>query len=120
MLSSVAKKSIATADGEVVVQRPAKILLKVQVPVIKTDVAQMTSDGQTFRVAILNGGGSGKCKKFVKGTNNADYSKLQKTLKQIDIGDGSVEKRQRIRQSPAAALHRRPARQAHRSRQTYT
>ncbi|NEL61335.1 hypothetical protein G3V73_24075, partial [Escherichia coli] len=34
-----------TADGEVVVQRPANIWLKVQVPIIKTDVAQMTSDG---------------------------------------------------------------------------
>jgi hypothetical protein len=42
-----------TADGEVVVQRPANILLKVQVPIIKTDVAQMTSDGEKFRVAIL-------------------------------------------------------------------
>jgi hypothetical protein len=86
------KEEYRAADGEVVVQRPAKILLKVQVPVIKTDVAQMTSDGQTFRVAILNDGGSGKYKKFVKGTNSADYSKLQKTLKQSDIGDGSVRK----------------------------
>jgi hypothetical protein len=86
------KEEYRSADGEVVVQRPAKILLKVQVPVIKTDVAQMTSDGQTFRVAILNDGGSGKYKKFVKGTNGADYSKLQKTLKQTDIGDGSVRK----------------------------
>ena len=49
-----------TADGEVIVQRPGKILLKVQVPFIKTDVAQMTSDGEKFRVAILEDGGSGK------------------------------------------------------------
>jgi hypothetical protein len=81
------KEEYRTADGEVVVQRPAMILLKVQVPVIKTDVAQMTSDGQTFRVAILNDGGSGKYKKFVKGTNNADYSKLQKSLNASDGGD---------------------------------
>jgi hypothetical protein len=40
----------------------------------------MTSDGKTFRVAILNDGGSGKYKKFVKGTNDADYSRLQQTL----------------------------------------
>lgn len=74
------KEVYRSADGEIVVQRPGMILLKVQVPVFKTDVAQMTSDGQTFRVAILNDGGSGKYKKFVRGTNNADYSRLQQTL----------------------------------------
>ncbi len=74
------KEVYRQADGEVVVQRPGKILLKVQVPIIKSDVAQMTSDGETFRVAILQDGGSGKYKKFVKGTNNADYSKLQQNL----------------------------------------
>lgn len=74
------KEVYRQADGEVVVQRPANILLKVQVPVIKSDVAQMTSDGQKFRVAILQDGGSGKYKKFVIGTNDADYSKLQQNL----------------------------------------
>lgn len=74
------KEVYRSADGEIVVQRPANILLKVQVPVIKSDVAQMTSDGEKFRVAILQDGGSGKYKKFVMGTNRADYSKLQKEL----------------------------------------
>ncbi len=74
-----------TADGEVVVQRPASILLKVQVPVIKTDVVQMTSDGEKFRVAILEDGGSGKYKKFVLGTNNADYSVLQDEVSKMDF-----------------------------------
>jgi hypothetical protein len=85
------KEVYRSADGEVVVQRPANILLKVSVPVIKTDVAQMTSDGQTFRVAILNDGGSGKYKKFVKGTNDADYSGLQKTLNNAPDGNGAVK-----------------------------
>jgi outer membrane murein-binding lipoprotein Lpp len=83
------KEVYRSADGEVVVQRPASILLKVQVPVIKSDVAQMTSDGEKFRVAILQDGGSGKYKKFVIGTNNADYSKLQKTLD--NNGDGAAK-----------------------------
>ncbi|MEO7540144.1 MAG: hypothetical protein ABIV21_08950 [Pyrinomonadaceae bacterium] len=78
------KEVYRQADGEVVVQRPGKILLKVQVPIIKSDVAQMTSDGETFRVAILQDGGSGKYKKFVKGTNSADYSSLQKNLNPVD------------------------------------
>ena len=80
------------ADGEVVVQRPAKILLKVQVPVIKTDVAQMTSDGSKFRVAILQDGGDGRYKKFVLGTNNADYSLLQEQVKKTDLDNGKVIK----------------------------
>lgn len=82
------KEVYRSADGEVVVQRPANILLKVQVPVLKTDIAQMTSDGQKFRVAVLYCGGGSKCKKFVQGTNDADYSKLQQSLDQSDVGDG--------------------------------
>lgn len=73
-----------TADGEVVVQRPANILLKVQAPFVKSDIVQMTSDGEKFRVAILNDGGSGKYKKFVLGTNNADYSPLQQEVDKIN------------------------------------
>ena len=81
-----------TADGEVVVQRPGKILLKVQVPIIKTDVAQMTSDGEKFRVAVLEDGGSGKYKKFVSGTNDADYSSLQAEVSRMDFdGNGKGE-----------------------------
>ena len=85
-----------TADGEVVVQRPANIFLKVQVPFIKTDVAQMTSDGEKFRVAILEDGGSGKFKKFVLGTNNADYSILQKEVNQMDFNGNSKEIKQNV------------------------
>jgi len=86
------KEVYRQADGEVVVQRPGKILLKVQVPIIKSDVAQMTSDGETFRVAILQDGGSGKYKKFVKGTNSADYSRLQKTLDTSEPLNGKAAK----------------------------
>ncbi|MGI8884229.1 MAG: hypothetical protein ACR2IA_08295 [Pyrinomonadaceae bacterium] len=75
-----------TADGEVVVQRPANILLKIQIPIIKTDVVQMTSDGSKFRVAILlDDTSDGKYKKFVSGTNEADYSALQEQVKNLDI-----------------------------------
>ncbi len=86
------KEVYRQADGEVVVQRPGKILLKVQVPIIKSDVAQMTSDGVTFRVAILQDGGSGKYKKFVKGTNDADYSMLQTNLSSTEVNNGKAVK----------------------------
>ncbi|MGB7068140.1 MAG: hypothetical protein WBD22_01475 [Pyrinomonadaceae bacterium] len=97
------KEVYRAADGEVVVQRPANILLKVRVPVIKTDVAQMTSDGSTFRVAILHDGGSGKYKKFVIGTNNADYSKLRNTLNAADLDNGKA-----IKESVNAFANMRP------------
>lgn len=81
-----------TADGEMVIERPGKILLKVKVPIIKTDVAQMTSDGEMFRVAVLQDGGSGKYKKFVKGTNNTDYSQLQEKIIGMENGDKEIKK----------------------------
>jgi hypothetical protein len=87
------KEVYRQADGEVVVQRPGKILLKVQAPIIRSDIAQMTSDGEKFRVAILIDAGSGKYKKFVKGTNNADYSKLQDNLDAADVGDSKEAKK---------------------------
>ena len=97
------KEVYRAADGEVVVQRPASILLTVKVPVIKTDVAQMTSDGERFRVAILQDGGSGKYKKFVIGTNNADYSKLQKDLDASNGDNGTA-----IKQNVNAFANLRP------------
>jgi hypothetical protein len=87
--NSFAREGIAekykTADGEVVVQRPANILLKIQIPIIKTDVVQMTSDGEKFRVAILEDGSGGKYRRFVEGTNNADYSALQEQVSKMDL-----------------------------------
>jgi uncharacterized protein YceK len=89
--SGIAEK-YKSADGEVVVQRPANILLKVQVPILKSDVAQMTSNGTQFRVAILQDGGDGRYKKFVMGTNEADYSLLQEQVRRTDLDNGKVIK----------------------------
>lgn len=85
------KEVYREADGEIVVQRPANILMKVQVPFVKSDIAQMSSDGHKFRVAILQDGGDGRYKKFVIGTNDADYSKLQKKIDSNDGGDVAVK-----------------------------
>ncbi len=96
--NSYAKIGIAEkwrgADGEIVVQRPASILLKVKIPVIKSDIAQMTSDGKKFRVAILQDGGSGKYKKFVIVTNSEDYSILQEKVTSLE--DSSKELKQNV------------------------
>ena len=77
-----------TADAEIVLKRPSKILLKIQAPLAITsiDIAQMTSDGERFRVAILEDGGSGKNRKFILGTNAADYSPLQENVQTLGEG----------------------------------
>lgn len=87
------KEAYRQAPGEVVVQRPGKILLKVKIPVLGSDIAQMTSDGQKFRVAILLDTDNGKYKKFITGTNSADYSRLQKNLSKADLGNGKEAKK---------------------------
>ena len=80
-----------TAPGEIVVQRPASISLKIQVPVIYSDIVQMASDGEKFRVAVLEDGGNGKYRNFVVGTNNADYSVLQKQVKNLNLNGDTEE-----------------------------
>ena len=62
------------ADGQLTVQRPGNIYLIIQVPFIAKDIAQMTSNGESFRVAVLQG--EDKYRRFVKGTNSATYEKL--------------------------------------------
>lgn len=73
------------ADGTVTLQRPGEVYLVIQVPFIAKDIAQMTSDGEHFRVAVLQG--DEKYRRFVKGTNNAVYEKLD-----IDGADKSATK----------------------------
>ena len=63
------------ADGTVTLQRPGMIYLVISVPFIARDIAQMTSNGQTFRVAVLEG--DQKYRRFVKGTNAATYEPLE-------------------------------------------
>ena len=71
--SGIAEK-YKQADGTVTLQRPGQIYLIIAVPFIAKDIAQMTSNGETFRVAVLQG--DEKYRRFVKGSNNAVYEKL--------------------------------------------
>jgi len=63
-----------TADGTVYLQRPGQIYLKIQAPFVGTNIAEMTSDGERFRVAVLQG--DDKYRRFVRGTNSAVYPRL--------------------------------------------
>lgn len=60
-------------DGTITLQRPGKIYLIIQFTFV--DIAQMASDGEHFRVAVLRG--DEKYKRFVKGTNSANYPKIE-------------------------------------------
>jgi hypothetical protein len=62
------------ADATITLQRPGRVYLIIQVPFIAKDIAQMTSDGERFRVAVLLG--DEKYRRFVKGSNNANYERL--------------------------------------------
>jgi hypothetical protein len=74
------------ADGTITLQRPGKVYLIIQVPFIATDIAQMTSDGENFRVAVLQG--DEKYRRFVKGTNSAIYEKLELNGKEAESAKG--------------------------------
>src|ERR1044072_2579801 len=59
-------------DGTITLQRPSQIYLIIQFTFV--DLAQMASDGEHFRVAVLKG--DDKYRRFVKGTNSAEYPRL--------------------------------------------
>jgi hypothetical protein len=86
-----------TADGSVILQRPGQISLRIQAPFVGTNIAEMTSDGEQFRVAVLQG--DEKYRRFVRGTNKAIYPKLvdENGSQTSDGGDkknkGMTEKR---------------------------
>ena len=92
-----------TADGSITLQRPGKIYLIIQAPFVASDIAQMTSDGEHFRIAILKG--DEKYRRFVKGTNNAVYPKLDMDG---DSSPGSDKKKTSEAQTVNALSNLRP------------
>lgn len=89
-------------DGTVTLQRPAKIHLAIQL--LFVDLVQMSSDGEHFRVAVLQG--EDKYKRFVKGTNNAVYDKLDNTANQANAKLDSKQKSEK--QTVSALSNLRP------------
>ncbi len=64
-----------TADGTVILQRPKQIYLAIQTPFFTKDLAEMTSDGEHFRVAVLAPfSGGEKYRSFLRGTNDTVYA----------------------------------------------
>ena len=69
-------------EGSLVLQRPGKIYLGIQFSFV--DIAQMSSDGEHFRVAVFRG--DEKYKRFIKGTNSAIYPKLEEVAAPANSG----------------------------------
>src|ERR1044071_7691382 len=63
-----------TADGRLVVQRPGQVYLVVQLPIVGSKVAEMSSTGERFWAAVYMG--DEKYRRFVTGSNAAQYEKL--------------------------------------------
>jgi len=89
-------------DGTVTLQRPAKIHLAIQL--LFVDLVQMSSDGEHFRVAVLQG--EEKYKRFVKGTNSAVYDKLDSNGSQVNAKMDSKQKSEK--QTVSALSNLRP------------
>jgi len=88
-------------DGNLTLQRPGKIFLALQFTIV--DIAQMASDGEHFAVAILQG--DEKYKRFVKGTNSAVYSRLDRNG---DSAPATNSKQKGEKQTVSALSNLRP------------
>jgi hypothetical protein len=93
-----------TADAQIILQRPGNIYLVIQVPIISQKIAEMTSDSERFRVAVL--AGDEKYKKFVMGTNSATYQKIANG--KVDCGGGTANKTAVERRTVSAISGLRP------------
>ncbi|HEX8138769.1 MAG TPA: hypothetical protein VF544_14475 [Pyrinomonadaceae bacterium] len=93
-----------TADGTVFLQRPGQIYLKIQAPFVGTNIAEMTSDGEHFRVAVLQG--DEKYRRFVRGTNNATYPTL--AVEDSNTQRGSKDKAMSEQRARSALSNLRP------------
>ena len=102
--SGIAEK-YRTADGDVILQRPGQIRLAIQGP-FSVDIAQMTSDGEHFRVAVLKGNES--YRRFVRGTNSAVYSRLTTNDKKSERQKDGSSKEQSEQRAVSALSNLRP------------
>jgi hypothetical protein len=89
-----------TAEGDVILQREGKIYLVIQGP-FSVKIAEMTSDGERFRVAVLQG--DDKWRRFLKGTNTASYERIESGA-EVDCGKGDQKKTAQMQQRAASAF----------------
>jgi hypothetical protein len=79
-----------TADGDVTVERPGQIYLVIQDPFVGSKIAEMSSNGTKFWVAVLKG--DEKYRNFLIGTNEASYQRLAGGDAEVECGAGDKRK----------------------------
>ncbi|MBA3321213.1 MAG: hypothetical protein H0T45_07155 [Pyrinomonadaceae bacterium] len=104
--SSFARCGIAekyrTAEGDVILQRPGQVYLTIQAPFVGTKIAEMASNGERFEVAVYQG--DEKYRRFVKGTNKANYKRLEGAAAEADCDDNGKKKSAMAQQRQVGAL----------------
>jgi hypothetical protein len=91
-----------TADGDVTIQRPGLIYLVIQDPFVGSKIAEMSSDGTKFWVAVLKG--DEKYRTFLTGTNAADYKRLAGGDAEVNCGGGDKKKNAAMEQRAVSAF----------------
>ncbi|MET0624479.1 MAG: hypothetical protein ABW250_15975, partial [Pyrinomonadaceae bacterium] len=93
-----------TADGRLVVQRPGQVYLIVQVPVVGTKVAEMSSTGERFWAAVYQG--SEQYRRFVTGTNAAVYEKVggDSVVTSPDCNSGGKRREEAMQRATVSAI----------------
>ncbi|HYP00898.1 MAG TPA: hypothetical protein VER76_11960 [Pyrinomonadaceae bacterium] len=89
-----------TAEGDVILQRNGQIYLVINGP-FSVKIAEMTSDGERFRVAVLQG--DDKWRRFLKGTNTANYQRIEGGA-EVDCGKGDQKNTAQMQQRAASAF----------------
>src|SRR5215213_1336004 len=93
-----------TADGRLVVQRPGQVYLTVQLPLVGTKVAEMSSTGERFWAAVYLG--DQKYQRFVTGRNAAQYEKLEADGRGVspDCRAGGKRREEAMQRATVSAL----------------
>jgi hypothetical protein len=91
-----------TADGRVIVQRPGQVYLSVQIPIVGTKVAELSSDGQKFWAAVYQG--DPKYRRFATGTNTAQYERLEADGPAPDCRQNGQRREQAMQRATVSAL----------------
>lgn len=91
-----------TADGRIIAQRPGQVYLSVLVPFAGTKIAEMSSDGQRFWAAVYQG--DSKYRRYVTGTNTAQYERLEDDGAAPDCREDGARRDQAMQRATVSAL----------------
>jgi hypothetical protein len=89
------------ADADVIVQRPGQIYMVIQDPFVGSKIAEMSSNGTKFWVAVLKG--DEKYRNFLMGTNEATYQRLADGGDVTCGGGGNSQKKNEAAQKRAVS-----------------